>query len=640
MVNYLIYYLSIVSSTADRYWKVISILFVLHGDVVLTGQLAPDSVWVIDVYLTTAESALLHHVRHQHQKSADLYHSLRPNPELSSTILTASWATASQLDKSRKVQQKRKKEMAISQLKDEDLSGHQEKPEAVTITYGTSAVIYTMTKEGVSPLKRAKVQGRRSLLIDSTDESAASDLTGSGNDPPPLPPRLQKPPPLPPRIKQEEPPPVPQHREGPRPPPRGASTRNSTGQIDIPPPPPPKITLSDTVPSAAARHTSFIYQDDLSDEDVNEVLNKEDSLCSSLDHPPAISKVPSEDSDISDRFATPPLTSPRSEERDMTDTSLPLSHSQSYRTPLGESFADDNHTLSKSTKTANLNLKDVPIETDKDIPCSPTSPLDVYHDSFDTTPHDHHVESLLMGRDGATASEPTDGKRGTGSSADFSMVPTTGMSENPIGSGLFNVSTAVEEEHVKNEQDIEGSTVEQQQEDGLTQQHTPDKEGQDTTSAPPDEDHPRDTPQTGHQQPHPSPTAPPTDDNDTPNDNIQAPSTITDAPAPPTQDEANEVSDGTITDVDEVDGDKTVHYTKEVAVDKPLAKASSEVDLRELSPVPPDLSESTSDEEGFYASMQVRKNFTARPRAETFIGLKGHPTVSTDSAKVSFISVY
>lgn len=593
------------------------------------------------MYLTPEESALIHHVRHKHSKSMDLYQSLQPNPELSSSVLTASWATPSQLDKSKRVHHKRKKEIAS---RDENLSTYvtssEKNEDSVTISYGSDAVTYTMNNGnmGVSPLKRAKVHGKRSFLTESTDklsDSIASDFTKSEENPPPLPPRIQKPPPLPPRIKQEEPPPpVPQHRGGPRPPPRGASARNDAEET-IAPPPPPKTASTDGLSSVSSptilqQHTSFIYQDDISDE-----VMISSSPYSSLD-PPITGKVPSEDSDVSERFATPPLTSPRSEERDLsTDASLPLSQSHSYRTPLGESFADDNHALSSPAhKAADLPiLETMPSDDTRSTP-SPTSPM--YHDSFEITPQDDETPPF-NGRGSNTSglsleqleSKEADVERVT---SDHSLLMTKGVSEagSATSSALFNTSIVGEEDQKQTLEDGKQQDPAQENVDkGQEDDHTCMDNHSSSPQAPPTTNHSEiQAPSTGNEV---------STDNDS---KVQTPII---APAPPTY---KEVTGGSVTGLDEADGDRgdggrVVRYNtampqRIIPVDKSLTKASSEGDLRDMSPVPQELAESTSDEEGFYSSMQVRgKSFSVRPRAETFIGLKTRANVSTPKVSVS-----
>ena len=352
--------------------------------------------WVINVYLTPEELALTHHLRRHSREIVSMYSSLKPDPNLTSTVVLDRKVQSEKIEKSTSIKQK--KVVAPSETvhgKDSHMLVHRtgsNDSDFVTISYGSDSVAFTR-KALVSPLKRPKVDGRRSLIYDSI-ESIDQIVAAKRNRYDPLPPlpsckreESEIPPPIPPRKGDKLPPPIPQRKfiSPPQPPPRTSSTavRNFQKEIDTEQPPPPlpprkhegprkqpNISIRDNMPPLSSENDvdggTWIYGDikDTNDDSpvspaVYGTPPSSLGLGDLVDNNPVI-QLQKEDSDQSEGYRTPPGPSPLPDKdvsfSTTSDTSVALSHSQSFFTPLGmstrEGTCSSNSSITSSNKIA------------------------------------------------------------------------------------------------------------------------------------------------------------------------------------------------------------------------------------------------------------------------------------------------
>ena len=270
--------------------------------IVSTDQIAPESVWVINVYLTREELALLDHLRRDHDDISMMYSSLTPHP-VSSTMLLQDRAhrRSSTLDKLSK-----KKLLDRSILRSNQTRVNSS--EDVSSNSGSLTSSYSRSRRfGVDPLKKSLSRGQSI----TSDDSASSP-------PPPLPPipaswqrQQPNPPPLPPRA---QPPPVPQH--GNQAPPIPMRKESTLSKQESGPPLPPRIksaAIPPPVPPHSSHSTVLAPRQSIYDD-------LEDSASPQPDIPTVTSirtssPQPQYESDGSEGFATPPaFHSPTSEE--------------------------------------------------------------------------------------------------------------------------------------------------------------------------------------------------------------------------------------------------------------------------------------------------------------------------------------
>ena len=376
----------------------------------------PESVWVIDVFLTPEELDLIHHLRRPHQDMLTTYSTLEPNPNLTSTIFLHERAQRSQIDRSVRHKKDQKKDQVPLYRTDSGGSA-----DFVTISYGSDSVSYSHRE--VSPLKRPKPKRPFSVSYEEIkDSSGEAPPLYNSLEPPPLPPKKQeeKCPPLPPKSL---PPPVPQRNTTflPQPPPRTTSTKPpprskyDTNDYDFVHPPlssntsgaphgPSSSNPPNYLPIVTENKHTWMY---------GEVTCDETGLSPGVYGTPTSSLgvviSPAEghpirhDSDVSEIFGTPPSASPLLDKDcslSTTTYSDTCSHSQSFLTPLVISLADDKSTSNHSNECQSLseeksNTSDIvpngqlPSNLVKETEQTllEKQGIDIYHDSLDRSFH-------------------------------------------------------------------------------------------------------------------------------------------------------------------------------------------------------------------------------------------------------------
>ena len=382
----------------------------------------PESVWVIDVFLTPEELDLIHHLRRPHQDMLTTYSTLGPNPNLTSTIFLHERVQRSQIDKSVRQKKDQKKDPVSFYRTDSGGSA-----DFVTISYGSDSVSYS--HRGISPLKRPKPKRPFSVSYEEIKDTSG-EVPSSYNtlEPPPLPPKKheEKCPPLPPKPL---PPPVPQRNttSSPQPPPRTTSRKPSphskcdTKDYNFVHPLPSSCTNG--APHGPSNPPNYlpIVTEDKRAWIYGEVTSDETGLSPGVYGTPTSSLgvviSPAEghpirhDSDVSEVFGTPPSASPLPDKDGSLSTTTysdACSHSQSLLTPPVISLADDKSMSNYSSECQflseeNSNTSDIVPngqlpsnsmkETEQTV--SEKQGINIYRDSLDRSFHTDSEEGAI-----------------------------------------------------------------------------------------------------------------------------------------------------------------------------------------------------------------------------------------------------
>ena len=301
----------------------------------------PDKVWVVDVFLTPEELAILHHITQPRLRMSLLYPTLTPNTDLTSAIFCHD-----------KTVQMKLEDVSRQNRRISDFGNSNEWS---TVIYGSNC---SLERSGISPLKRPRRnRGNSYERVKGTLPDYESLFLSSEEVPPPLPPRPQ-------------PPPIPE-RKKPTPPPRSTSIKEPETTL--------KLALN-------------VEKEDKNDVDLS---SKQWMYGNVLEIPPSVveyttptSSLPPEDiivsrhdSDTSEGFGTPPSSSPVPDHC-MSDT---VGNSQVFGTPLVE----DSINMS-------IGIEDIMAD-----PLDANSGIDIYHDSLSSPVETSAV--LNLGDDSKTS---------------------------------------------------------------------------------------------------------------------------------------------------------------------------------------------------------------------------------------------
>lgn len=278
----------------------------------------PESVWVIEVYLSPEELADLAQIKRTHQELSSFYSTLTSDPDIAASVF-----------RHERVTNNDQKKFEIAPLYRADSGGS---ADFVTISYGKDSVSFSH-QTGVSPLKRPKANRR---LSHSQEEDYSEILPTQS-----LPVKMDEtPPPLPPKPG---PPPVPTRNSvklRPVPPPRTISVKrqqDSTDDSDT-----SIVTQSLPVSTPIGNGKPWLY-DTLPD-----VLPEDTPISPGVYGTPSSGFMTtvedraddSHDSDASEGFGTPPSTSPVHNDHSLS-TSDTLTVSQPFHTPLVTSLVEN-----------------------------------------------------------------------------------------------------------------------------------------------------------------------------------------------------------------------------------------------------------------------------------------------------------
>ena len=287
----------------------------------------PESVWVIEVFITPEELAILHQIQRPHQELSTLYNSLVSNPDVATSVFVHE-----------RVTHKDRKKFEIAPLYRADSGGS---ADFVTISYGSDSVSFARHST-VSPLKRPRSNRRFSH---SHEEDYSEILPNDDEAPPPLPPK-PGPPPVPTRHSV---------KLRPVPPPRTTSTGKSQPEDDNDDGG-DKVTKSLPASAPVSTGKEWLYGDGtLPDAPVSPAVYGTPSA-SFIEEEETHND--SHDSDASDGFGTPSSTSPVPNGQ-LLSTSDTLTVSQAFLTPLMTSLADNPNTSSSepdATNKPNINI--------------------------------------------------------------------------------------------------------------------------------------------------------------------------------------------------------------------------------------------------------------------------------------------
>ncbi|XP_019854830.1 PREDICTED: uncharacterized protein LOC109583798 [Amphimedon queenslandica] len=300
------------------------LLFVSNGGVdlnrrsILDDGETPESVWVIEVYLSPEELADLAQIKRTHQELSSFYSSLTSDPDIAASVFRHERVTNNDQKKSE-----------IAPLYRADSGGS---ADFVTISYGKDSVSFSH-QIGISPLKRPKAN--RGLSHSQEDDYSEILPTQS------LPVKMDEaPPPLPPKPG---PPPVPTRNSvklRPVPPPRTISVKrqqDATDDSDT-----SIVTQSVPVSTPISNGKQWLYGT------LPDVLSEDTPVSPGVYGTPSSGFMTtvedraddSHDSDASDGFGTPPSTSPVHNDHSLS-TSDTLTVSQPFLTPLVTSLVEN-----------------------------------------------------------------------------------------------------------------------------------------------------------------------------------------------------------------------------------------------------------------------------------------------------------
>ena len=276
----------------------------------------PESVWVIEVFLSPEELADLAQIKRTHQELSSFYSSLTSDSDIATSVFRHERVTSNDQKKSE-----------IAPLYRADSGGS---ADFVTISYGKDSVSFTH-QSGVSPLKRPRANRR----LSHSQEDDYSEILPTQS----LPVKMDEtPPPLPPKPG---PPPIPTRNSvklRPVPPPRTISVRQQhTDESDA-----NIVTQSLPISTPIGNGKQWLY-DTLPD-----VLSEDTPVSPGVYGTPSSGFMTtvedraddSHDSDASDGFGTPSSTSPVLNDQSLS-TSDALTVPQGFLTPLATSLVEN-----------------------------------------------------------------------------------------------------------------------------------------------------------------------------------------------------------------------------------------------------------------------------------------------------------
>ncbi len=324
-------------------------------------QLAPEAVWIINVYLTSEQLALSKYLRRRIRPTKAMYkNSLKPNPNLETEIQEQQRYQNVHIEKVGSL-----KKTEGNKLKDVEhpLVLPTDSDDFVSISYGSDTVSFTKKTE-VSFLKRSKSNKRSSLFDDGDYDDTDQRGRGIFDPLPPLPDKRSHPPPIPPRTYDTDDtihvPPVPDRiREPtiPLPPPRKGAGH--------PPEPPPRTSIkyNDPVrPPLPPPRGTIVRLNNNDKEDDGPIATETGDVSS-----PGIYGTPIGSFDVSEELIQ------RGEESD---------HSEGYRTPSPSSplplhkelvTCDSDGTLSQSNYFTGSSKEDIDAVCDPSLPPTTTA---------------------------------------------------------------------------------------------------------------------------------------------------------------------------------------------------------------------------------------------------------------------------